>query len=578
VETGRTLAYLATFAGAVAAARLAPAGGPTVARGVLLATVAIAAYGLAARIWPGSFDESAFGGRISQPFDYWNALGGTAAIGIVPALWLGARRTGTALGRALAYPAGGVLIATVLITQSRGALLAAALACLLWIALVPLRLRSLIVLATAAAGAAPVAAWALSKDAFGLGLQPPAAREAVAGDFGLLMLATVVALLACGLAVEAVRARWRPSLGARRRMGVAVLAGTALVCLGLATSVALSDRGLTGTVSDRVSDFTSDDAAPPTGGGRLASTSSERVEYWRVAFRVFDDRPVTGEGAGAFEIARLRNRDDAAPAVHAHGFMHQTLADLGLLGGAAALALLVAWLIAAARATGIGPRRLVPRRPWTSERAALVALALAAFAYAAQSAADWTWFVPGVTVVGLVAAGFVAGRGPTARAAPDDRPAGTRSRLSAPRIAAAAGAALLALAFAWTIWQPVAADRAVARSYELIDASRPADALAEADEAHDRDSYAKDPLYARADALAAMGRPVDALRALRQVALDNPRDPDPWIRIATFQLGVLDSPAAALDAVAAGLAVDPHSPTLMRVRVSASRLLSSQAP
>ncbi len=111
VEAGRTFAYLAVFAGAVALARLAPEGGAAVARAIVLATVAICAYGLAARVWPASFDEVAFTGRIGQPFDYWNALAGSAALGIVPALWLGARRGGSRLGRILAFPAAGLLIA-----------------------------------------------------------------------------------------------------------------------------------------------------------------------------------------------------------------------------------------------------------------------------------------------------------------------------------------------------------------------------------------------------------------------------------------------------------------------------------
>ena len=55
VEAGRTFAYLMTFAGAVALARLAPTGAVAVARGILLAAVAICAYGLATRVWPASF-------------------------------------------------------------------------------------------------------------------------------------------------------------------------------------------------------------------------------------------------------------------------------------------------------------------------------------------------------------------------------------------------------------------------------------------------------------------------------------------------------------------------------------------
>ena len=66
----------------------------------------------------------------------------------------------------LAFPAAGLLIATLLIAQSRGALAGAVVGCALWLVLVPLRLRSLLVLGAAVAAAAPVAAWALSKDPF----------------------------------------------------------------------------------------------------------------------------------------------------------------------------------------------------------------------------------------------------------------------------------------------------------------------------------------------------------------------------------------------------------------------------
>jgi tetratricopeptide (TPR) repeat protein len=580
VETGRTLAYLAAFAGAVAGARLAPRAGPAVVRAVLLAAVAIAAYGLAARIWPGSFDESVFSGRIGQPFDYWNALAGAAAVGIVPALWLGARRSGRTLARALAYPAAGLLIATVLIAQSRGALLGAAVACALWVALVPLRLRSLVVLGVSAAGAAPVIAWALSKDAFRLNLQPETVREAVAADFGWLLALTLVGLTIAGLVVGALQARYRPAPAVRVRTGQAFAAVAAAGALVLIGAVAASERGLAGTVSDRVEDFTSQSSGALVGGGRLASTSSSRAGYWGEAWSAFEERPAVGLGAGSFELARLRYRDDGFQAAHAHGFVHQTLADLGVAGLLAALALLACWLASASRATGIGPRRWTGRPAWTDERGALVALSLAAAAYGVQSFADWTWFVPGLTVLALVAAGFVAGRGGLPDVGATATPAAARTLRPTPvRLAAAAATVLLALLCAWTIWQPVAADRAVARSYALLDENRPRTALAEAEDARDHNPYAKDPLYAKADALADMGRLASALRTYAQVAREHPRDPDPWVRIATFQLYRLDDPARARETVSASFTLDEQSQALSRVlREAEARLRADGAP
>ena len=65
---------------------------------------------------------------------------------VPPALWLGARRTGSKLERALAYPAMGYIVLALLLTQSRGGLAAALVGAIVWLAIVPLRLRSLPVL------------------------------------------------------------------------------------------------------------------------------------------------------------------------------------------------------------------------------------------------------------------------------------------------------------------------------------------------------------------------------------------------------------------------------------------------
>ena len=64
----------------------------------------------------------------------------------------------------------GAAILAILLTQSRGALAAAAIGAVAWLAIVPLRLRSLPRAPAAGRGAGGVAAWALSKDAFS---EPP---------------------------------------------------------------------------------------------------------------------------------------------------------------------------------------------------------------------------------------------------------------------------------------------------------------------------------------------------------------------------------------------------------------------
>jgi hypothetical protein len=574
IEAGRTLAYLAVFAAAVAAARLSPNGAHVAIKGIVLAAVAAVGYALAARVWPASLGEYEFSNRIGQPFEYWNAVGTTAALAIPGLLWLGARRGGSVAGRVAAYPGMAAAILAILLTQSRGALAAAALGLVAWFAVMPLRLRSLPVLLLPSAGAGLVAAWALSKDAFAETAQPLAVKEGVAGDFGLLLVLMTVAMIVAGLAVTAGHARLSPTVRVRQRVGLAALVVACAVPLVAFTSVAMSDRGLGGTIEDRVDELTSETDTAPTeqGAGRFAAASSTRGKYWREAGRVFADRRSVGTGAGTFAAARLRHRTDASVTRHAHGFVPQTLADLGIVGVAVTTLLLIAWLVAALRTTALHPRRLpfrrgdgepLPRRDWTADRAAAVALVLIAVVFGLQSAIDWTWFVPGPAAMALVAAGFVAGRGP-AVALPEARPAagGVRAPFrdpSPPRLLAASAVLLTALVTAWAIWQPEAADRQTSDAIALADTGDADGALEKTREAADTNPLSAEPLLVEAAIATRAGREDEARAALEQAVLKFPGDSETWYRLAAFQLGTLGDPALAAETIRGAIYLDPFS-------------------
>jgi hypothetical protein len=558
VEAGRTFAYLGVFASGIAVARLAPRAPELVIAGVLLAAVAAVTYALLSRVWPATLAANELSNRIGAPFEYWNAVGTTAALAVPGLLWLGSRPTGGGVARSLAYPGMGACILAILLTQSRGALWSGGIAALAWFVLVPRRLRSLPVLLAPAACAGAVGAWALARDPFSKTLQPLAAKESVAGDFGLLLLLMAVVLLLVGLAVNVGLSHAFPPLRVRRRVGLAV----AVIACALPL-VALTSAAVSGSIGERVDELVSEtETAPEQGAGRLTAASSTRGKYWREAGRVFDDRPAAGVGAGAFEVARLRHRKDDAVSRHAHGYGPQTLADLGLVGAGLSLALLVAWLVAAARTTALYPRRLpfrrargpAPRRDWTSERVAVVALALTAVAFGLQSAIDWTWFVPGPTAMALVAAGFVAGRGPLTAAEPP-----AAGAPGAARALAAAAVGLAALLAAWAAWQPAASARAVEHARELAEAGSYDEALAESAEAADANPLSPEPLFARAEVLAAAGRERAAAAALEDAVLAFPGDPQTWIHLARFQLFELDRPRLALETLRGALFLDPLS-------------------
>jgi MFS family permease len=567
VEAGRTFAYVAVFAAAVATARLAPRAAPQLLLGLLIGAIVPVLYALASRVWPGALAENEVSNRLGQPFDYWNAVGCVAAIAVPLSLWLGSRKTGSPLLRVLAYPSMGVSIVAILLTQSRGAAAAAAVGALAWFVLVPLRLRSLPVLLVPGVAAAAVSAWALSKDPFTKAFQPLTAKEAVAGDFGALVLLMIVLLVLFGAAVEAGAERRAPSALMRRRIGIAAVAVACVVPLAAFTSVAFSERG----IGDRIDELTSETkVAPQEGGGRVFAASSSRGKYWREAFRVFDDRPFEGVGAGAFEKARLRHRTDASVTQHAHGWIPQTMADLGLLGLVVTTLLFLAWALAALSATGLLPRRLLrregdptppPRRDWDTDRIAIVTLALVPLVFGIQSLLDWTWFIQEPAVMALIPAGFLAGLGPLGEGA--DRVARDKDRIQwrpdASRIVAAVAAVITALLLAWAIWQPEASDRATNEALALLDEKKFDQAIAKTQDAEDLNPLTPDPLLVRAAIDTAANREADAQTSLERAVILFPGDPQTWYRLAAFQLGTLDAPEQALETVHGALYLDPHS-------------------
>lgn len=558
-EAGRVLVCATVFAAAVAGARLQPRAAHTVATGILTAGVAVCSWAILTRMFPGSLADEVLAARLGEPFGYWNALGSMAALSVPAALWLATRRDASLRTTALAYPAMGVLLLTILLTQSRGALVAAAIAALLWLAVVPVRLASLPVVALPSAAAGLAAAWALSKDAFTAPLQPLDAREAVAGDFALIAVAMVLALAVAGVAVESWRRRRPVSLALRRRTASAVGLVACAVALVAVGTVAASDRGLSGTISHRVDQLTSQDEGPPGGAARLGSVSSSRGQYWREAARSFEERPVIGAGANSFALARLPHRRNLLIAGHAHGFGAQVLSDLGLVGAALALALLCAWLVAAARAAGL-PSGRRPAPEWTEDRRARVALALCAVAFGLQSAIDWTWFVPATVLAAIVAAGYLAGLGPGRRSGElpgtPERRSGWSQRA---RLAAAAVTILALVPIAWLVWQPERAERANGRVLDELSAGDLDEAADAARRARDVAPHSAQPLYLTARVLAAQGRTTEAYRMLERAVRGHPRDPETWIRLARFELDELDLPRRALETLRGARRADPRS-------------------
>jgi hypothetical protein len=581
LEANRTLAYTAVFASAVALAHSVPGRWSAVLGAITLAAVAMSGYALLTKILPGALNPDEIYARLREPFGYWNSVGLMAALGVPGCLWLGARRSGHQGLNALAYPALGLLVLTILMAYSRGALLAAVLGAAFWFATVPLRLRGAAVLLVGAGGGGLVAAWAFSQNALTDDRVPVDLRNQAGLQLGLALVVVLIVLLLAGLAVNFVAASQPRSARTRERIGIALLVALALVPVGVVAKLTLSSNGLGGSISSNWKSLTDPNASIPVNDpSRLTAAGSVRARYWDEALRIFKDNPVVGVGAGGYATVRKRYRT-ADPAVrHAHGYIVQTLADLGLAGLAVSLALLAAWLASAARATGL--RRRDRGREFTAERIGLLTLVATVVVFGVHSLIDWTWFVPANAAVALLAAGWVAGRGPLGAeptaAAFSWSAVGARLRAGLrepPRAAGAIAAVVLALVCAWTVWQPLRSDTIGQESIATLATGNADAARAQAQAARDRNPLSVDPLFELSTIETAAGRKFEARRALEDAVHLQPANPEPWQRLAEFELDILNRPRVALTAIRPALYLDPRSSDAVAVFLAAQRKTSA---
>jgi hypothetical protein len=580
LEANRTLAYTAVFAAAVAMAHAAGHRWSAVLGAITLAAVAVSAYAVATKVFPGVLSSDEVYARLREPFGYWNAVGLMAALGVPGCLWLGARRDGHAALNALAHPALGLLLVTIMLSYSRGALLALGVGVAFWLAVVPLRLRGAAVLLSGAVGAALVTGWVFTQDALTEDRVPLDLRESAGYQLGLLLAVVLGLLTLAGLAVAFASALRPPSARDRRRAGIALLCALALVPVGVAVGLAFSSRGLTGSISHGWTQLTDPSATQPSNDpGRLTAAGSVRARYWDDALEIFSDNTAAGTGAGGFATARPRYRNDDLDVRHAHGYVVQTLADLGLLGLAVSLLALVAWALAAARATGLRPRDR--GRPFDAERIGLLTLVAVVIVFGVHSFVDWTWFVPANAAVALLAAGWVAARGPlgTPRPAPAPRP--SRARLAAavrrPALAVPAAATIVvAVLAAWMVAQPQRSITAGQDALAALDAGDLGKARELALSARDRNPLAVDPLYELAVIESSAGRRLAGRRALRQAVRLQPENFDTWTRLAEYELDTLRRPRAALRAIRPALFLNPRSDEAAQVFLTATRQAASR--
>ncbi|MBJ7518284.1 MAG: O-antigen ligase family protein [Solirubrobacteraceae bacterium] len=559
LEANRTFAWFAAFAAAATLARAVPDGWSVLLGAFLVFGVILCGYATLTKLLPAQFSPEETYARLREPYGYWNSVGLTGAMTIPCCLWLGSRRHGHQAINALAYPALTIVVFALLLAYSRGALLAAAIACAVWFAAVPLRLRGVTVLAVGSGGALLVTLWAFGQTALTEDKAALALRQTAGWQMAVLLAFVLLIVLAIGMALTFAAARRPPRTPARRTLGtvvVVVLLLLPIVGLGV---LATSDKGLGGSISEGWKSLTDPDAVTPANDpSRLTAVGSVRARYWNEALKTFQDNQLVGVGAGGYAISRTLYRTDELDVLHAHGYVVQVLADLGIVGGLLTLALLAAWLVAALRSCGM--RRRDRGATWTPERVGLVTLLAVVIVFGFHSFVDWTWYVPGNVVPAMLAAGWLAGRGPIASARPDGSlltrvRAGLRDRS---RLLQAGAVLLLAVVAAWTVWQPWRANRIEQDALAALSRGQTGEATVLANKAVDRNPLSADALFTLAAIRTAAGDQAGARTAYTDAVELQPRNPRVWLSLAQFELAAGDAKAAE-QAVRPALYLDPKS-------------------
>jgi len=475
-------------------------------------------------------------GTLQYPLGYRNANAAFFLIAIWPLLGVSSTRSLNWGVRGIAVGAASLCLSLGLLSQSRGSVIAAAVAIAVFLALTPRRASALAWIAIAALPSVLVVPYlselyraAQHNEALLTPLRHAAAATAAAGAIAALVGAAF-ARLEAGMSLPAATAKRLDRLVGRGLVGLVALGAVGFV---IAVGNPIDWFG------QRVTEFTAekglDPSAQSTHFGFNAGTA--RGDLWRVAIDDAVHDPLFGDGAGGFRYSYLQHRHSSDQSAHdAHSVELETLSELGIPG----LALLIVAVFAAAsgarRASRLGP-----------SAASLSAVALAAGAYwFVHSSIDWFWPYPAVTAPALCLMG--------AACAPAMR---TPSRV--PRGRGRTWIAVLALILAISVIPPYLSQRYTDQAYGEwhSDLGR---AFSDLNRAASLDPLSIDPLMAEGVIARFAGQPNRAIDAFTRA--EN-RRPEEWA--AHYFLARLYSagkPAAARRELNAALALNPREPVL----------------
>ncbi len=540
----RTLAYLGLFVLVVIAAKRGEAR-PWLG-GLAVGLAIVGAIALLGRFEPSWFGDPDAGlaedlpavlGRLTYPIGYWNGLSAAMAAALVLLGWFAAS-SGSRTVRSAAVAAMPAVILALWMTDSRGGIVAAVLACAILVATGPLRGRLVVNLLLGVIAGGVLILIAETRDEL---LTRPA--TAAAADQGHQMLAITAVLVGGTFWLRHALDGWLQALAIPRRA-----ARAALVVASIAVLVTI-------VAADPVEQW-DEFKAVPTGEelasgdvGLLRGGGSGRYQFWETAVDAFAGDPIGGVGASGYTPYWFEHREVAIPATRAHSVVFETMAELGLAGLALLIGFLAFVVVAAIRRLRVGDR-VADTGP---------ALALLVIGFAA-AAVDWTWDLPAVFGVTIVAAALLCGpatlAGPAREPSASPWPVRSRRRF-------AGGIVILLVA-----WVSICGSALLLLSAHSLDSSRDSAAAGDigaalnaANDAIDLQPWAAEPRTQLALVYEQAGDYEQAREAIDQ-AIE--RSPDDYrLRLLASRMAAEDDdPAAARAALVAAHLLNPQDPEI----------------
>ncbi|MBS1887163.1 MAG: O-antigen ligase family protein [Actinobacteria bacterium] len=471
-EADRVLVYLGVFLAAFLLAQTNQRR-QRFGEGIAIALALLAIFALSTRLFPFvynlPFDETK-SARLQYPLGYWNADAIVFSFAAALLLWMSRRSLYGSL-RWFAVGALPPVLLALYFTHSRGGVLTLIVAAGTLIALSRDRLWYLATLLIAAVMTLPAIALTHSYTELANNyLFPPIVGQGRKVG-GILLLGVALTVLA----VWAMRRFERGgSAPVRRALAISrdrrVLRGIAIggVALLLVAGILFGQTAWHKFTSTDLGTSTS--TGSPAAATSLTEASSHgRSQFWDVALEAFAEEPILGQGAGTYQFAWDQLRPIPMTNTQAHSLYLQALSELGIVGGALALGMVLFMLW-----TGFTAWRAAGGR----ERELYAILLGVSFAFAVGVAYDWFWQLAVVGAVFFMATGaLVAARcGQLLRARAAAR---ARAGLEAEADGGSRrfGLTIVGLAVAWltmvALTGPLLVDHEIAQSSAAANASPP---------------------------------------------------------------------------------------------------------